>query len=120
MQGCEDSHTFTNVEIIGDKEIKDKADQNIINDIIYEYNLYVHNNEILIDNIKKNNQLLIQHFHNNKLSCLENFLLKNIDSVGFTKKKYQCDLCMHYFSNTKKGIAAHKRGCKKKHLSQKL
>ena len=55
----------------------------------------------------------------NKLTLLKtgNFLATKFTQVD-KPKSYLCNLCNIYTSNTLKGMAAHKRGCKKHHINK--
>ena len=80
-----------------------------------EYNQYIEQKEQLQNNIKMSQVQLIHQINNMKLLNLNDYL--SVKSVQKSDKiyLYKCDLCNFYTSNTLKGMAAHKRGCKKKH-----
>ena len=63
---------------------------------------YICNHTIYGNNLLENNHFLI-----NKYLISKSF---SNETVGLHK----CNLCNFYTSNTLKGLAAHKRGCKKK------
>jgi transposase-like protein len=81
-----------------------------INEIILEYNNYKKKQEKIIENLK----MVTRDLSLNKCKYFDKYLLDNKCS---TKQKYTCELCNSYFSNTKKGMAAHKKGCKKKQVN---
>ena len=80
-----------------------------------EYNQFIEQKEQLQNNIKMSQVQLIHQINNMKLLNLNDYL--SVKSVQKSDKiyLYKCDLCNFYTSNTLKGMAAHKRGCKKKH-----
>lgn len=86
---------------------------NVLCEIKNEYQHFVSVKEEIKSNIKSSQGLIIQQIDNMKLLNLDEYL-----STKFTQidKKYlhKCNLCNFYTSNTLKGMAAHKRGCKKK------
>ena len=81
-----------------------------------EYQLFTSQKEEIQKYVKEyNSNLLNQLDKNIKLTNLNNYLSSKIiqtEKVGIHK----CCICHLYTSNTLKGMAAHKRGCKRKHL----
>lgn len=85
-----------------------------INDINQEYLFFTKQKDEIKNYTKKSIFNLLNQLDDVKLDKLDKFLSsKNLKSenVGL----YKCNLCNFYTSNTLKGMAAHKRGCKKKH-----
>jgi hypothetical protein len=83
-----------------------------VNEIIIEYNNFKNKQCLIIEKLKKMQQIISKDLQDNKLTNLDNYL----SSKNYLHKKtFTCDLCKLYESNTKKGIAAHKKGCKKKY-----
>jgi hypothetical protein len=85
-----------------------------LDEINKEYNNFNQQKHIILDFIRTKPKVLINQIEDLKFSKLDSYLNKNasyISTVGI----YTCTLCNFYTSNTLKGIAAHKRGCKKKH-----
>ena len=64
--------------------------------------------------VKMNHIQILNQVDSIKFSNLNTYLSTQFDN---TEKKgiHKCNLCSYYTSNTLKGMAAHKRGCKKKH-----
>ena len=99
------------------KLINTDNDISISKDVLFEikneYQTFVNKKEEIQNNIKFSQNQLMHQLENIKLDNLNDYL-----STKFTQieKKYQhkCNLCNFYTSNTLKGMAAHKRGCKKK------
>lgn len=98
-------------DIIKTNNYKNFIQDASINEIIVEYIYYKKKQIAIIENLKTTIQQITKEFNENTLLHLEEyFLKKNV----IPHKKYECNLCKIYHSNTKKGLAAHKRGCKKK------
>jgi hypothetical protein len=79
-----------------------------------EYQFFIKQKEELKTYIKENQFKLLNQLEDVKLNNLSKYLSTNFlssEKVGM----YKCELCNFYTSNTLKGIAAHKRGCKKKY-----
>ena len=95
--------------------IQESIDKEIINEINKEYQDFMNKKEFIIHSVKENQKILI-----NEISGLQFINLDKFLSTKFTasKKKgtIECNICKKYTSNTLKGMAAHKRGCKKKHI----
>lgn len=84
-----------------------------LNEINKEYNNFNQQKNIILDFIRNKPKILINQIEDLKFSKLDNYLNKNANYIS-TVGIYTCTLCNFYTSNTLKGIAAHKRGCKKK------
>lgn len=95
--------------------------QNIISkEILFEINkehqLFVTQKEELQKYIKLNQIQMLNQVDSIKFSSLNSYLSSHFDNTEH-KGIHKCNLCNYYTSNTLKGMAAHKRGCKKKHPS---
>ena len=84
-----------------------------LDEINKEYNNFNQQKHIILDFIRNKPKILINQIEDLKFSKLDNYLNKNANYIS-TVGIYTCTLCNFYTSNTLKGIAAHKRGCKKK------
>jgi hypothetical protein len=84
-----------------------------LNEIKQEYQQFTKTKEDLHDYIKNTHSQIINKMGNINLLTTGEFLSTQFTQVDIPKK-HTCDLCKIYTSNTLKGIAAHKRGCKKK------
>jgi len=84
-----------------------------LNEIKQEYQQFSKTKEDLQDYIKNTHSQIINKIGNINLLTTGEFLSTQFTQVDIPKK-HTCDLCKIYTSNTLKGIAAHKRGCKKK------
>jgi hypothetical protein len=85
----------------------------VLNEIKQEYQSFTRNKEDLHNYIKNTHSQIINKIGNINLVNTGDFLSTKFTQVDIPKK-HTCDLCKMYTSNTLKGIAAHKRGCKKK------
>jgi hypothetical protein len=89
----------------------------VLYEINKEYQLFVTQKEEIQKFVKNNQVQMLSQIENIKLTNLTNYLsthFANIEKKGIHK----CNLCNFYTSNTLKGMAAHKRGCKKKYPGQ--
>lgn len=85
-----------------------------LTEINKEYQFFIKQKEELKNYIKENQFKLLNQLEDVKLNNLSKYLSTQFissEKVGM----YKCELCNFYTSNTLKGIAAHKRGCKKKY-----
>ena len=85
----------------------------VLNEIKEEYQGFTHKKEELHNYIKNTHGQIINKLSNMTLHNTGEFLTSKFTEVDIPKK-YNCSLCNMYASNTLKGMAAHKRGCKKK------
>jgi hypothetical protein len=86
----------------------------LLNEINKEYQLFLNYKESLIKSIKENNNTIIKHIENFKFDNLDKYLSTKFITTKSNTPIYKCDICSVYTSKTLKGIAAHKKGCKKK------
>jgi len=87
-----------------------------LTEINKEYQFFIKQKEELKNYIKENQFKLLNQLEDVKLNNLNKYLSSQFlssEKIGM----YKCEMCNFYTSNTLKGIAAHKRGCKKKHDS---
>ena len=69
----------------------------------------------LISSIKKTQQDLIQQVQKMDMPSLTNYLDNKFANTG--KIGFKCDLCNNFIGKNAKALAAHKRGCIKKHAT---
>ena len=77
--------------------------------VLIEYNY----KENIVQFAKEMNKKLLSQIDDLKMPNLEKYLepkYANVKSRGFL-----CDICNNYTANTKQSLAAHKRGCARKH-----
>ena len=84
-----------------------------LNEIKVEYQKFINNKEDLQVYIKNTHSAIVNKLENIKLSNMGEYLSTKFTQVD-KPKLYKCNFCDFYTSNTLKGMAAHKRGCKKK------
>jgi hypothetical protein len=88
--------------------------KDLLNEINQEFQFFIKQKDELKHYIKDTQNKLLNQLDDVKFNKLNNYLSCNFTSnvkVGIHK----CNLCNFYTSNTLKGMAAHKRGCKKKY-----
>lgn len=88
----------------------------ILNEINKEYHVFISQRDDLNKSIKDCQVKLLNQLDDIKFNNLNKYLSTKFftaDKIGIHK----CNLCNLYTSNTLKGMAAHKRGCKKKYPS---
>jgi hypothetical protein len=86
----------------------------ILDEINKEYQLFRVQKELTIQFIKEHHKTLLNQIGDIEFTCLDKYLstkYNNAQKPGIMT----CNLCNFYTSYTLKGIAAHKRGCVKKH-----
>jgi hypothetical protein len=93
---------------IGSSEIP----EDVLCEIKNEFQNFSSKKEIIIDFIKENNNELLRKVYGINFKSLDGFLSTKFNIK--TTKKFECNYCAKYMSNTLKGMAAHKRGCVKK------
>jgi len=91
----------------------------ILNEINNEYQEYMNKKEKIVEFIKESNKLLLTKIEDINFIGLDKYLSTKFISTR-KQPKYKCNICEIYCSNTLKGIAAHKRGCKKKYIQIQL
>jgi hypothetical protein len=85
-----------------------------LNEIKIEYQKFINNKEELQIYIKNTHSAIVNKLENIKLSNMGEYLSTKFAQID-KPKLYTCNFCDFYTSNTLKGMAAHKRGCKKKY-----
>ena len=78
-----------------------------------EFQFFLAQKETIVRFIKETHKTLLCKVEDIKFNCLDKFLSAKYCNVK-NENIYKCDLCSVYTSNTLKGMAAHKRGCKRK------
>jgi len=106
---------FDNIYKINSKDIMINKD--ILNNIYQEYEYFVNYKQTLIKLIQNDNNNIINYIKNINFDKLNSNLFndfKSTTNVNF----YTCNICNIYISNTLKGLAAHKKGCKRKYCNK--
>ena len=89
-------------------------EKEVISDINNEYQDFIGKKESIVALIKENQRILINDIENLKFTALDNFLSTKFTMIH-KKNLIHCNICSKYTSTGLKGMAAHKRGCKKKY-----
>ena len=90
-------------------------EKDLLSAINTEYQTYVVSKEQLIQTIKESHKQVIHKLETFTFPILEAYLSKNFINKEH-KQKYTCNICNNYISFKLKGMAAHKKGCKRKLL----
>jgi hypothetical protein len=88
-------------------------ESDVLHNINNEYQIYLNCKEQLIKTIQDSYKQIINKLEKCNFPTLETYLSKNFINKEY-KQKYTCDICTNYISYTLKGMAAHKKGCKRK------
>ena len=88
-------------------------EKDLLTNINNEYQSYLLSKEQLIQTIKESHKHIIHKLETFTFPILETYLSKNFINKEH-KQKYTCDICKIYVSFKLKGMAAHKKGCKRK------
>jgi hypothetical protein len=86
----------------------------ILDNINNEYQSFVIQKNKLIDTIKEYNKKILSTIDECKFTSLGMFLAEKY-SASIQKFGFNCSLCNNYSANNLKALAAHKRGCIRKH-----
>lgn len=100
------------------KNVNTQYDEYLTEEVIYEinkeYQNFITKKDSILYQLKENQRALVIDIESLQFMNLDKYL-----STKFTIQKKNdsilCTICKKYSSNTLKGMAAHKRGCKKKH-----
>ena len=87
--------------------------KDLLTEINQEFQCFIKQKNELKNYIKDKENKLLNQLDDIKFNNLNNYLSSKFisnENIGI----YKCDLCNFYTSNKLKGMAAHKRGCKKK------
>jgi len=85
----------------------------VLDQINEEFKAFMDQKENIVQFAKEMNKKLLSQIDDLKMPNLEKYLepkYANVKSRGFL-----CDICNNYTANTKQSLAAHKRGCARKH-----
>jgi hypothetical protein len=90
--------------------------KDVLDDINREYQLFISQKESVIELTKEFNKKLISQLNDFEFPSLDKFLATRYST--HKKQGYVCDICNQFNVPTLKGLAAHKRGCNRKHNVQ--
>ena len=88
--------------------------QDLLEKINNEYQLFISQKTAVIDLLKENQKKVINQMDEIKFPCLDKYLSTKF-SAPVATCGLKCDVCKNYTANNLKALAAHKRGCLRKH-----
>ncbi len=87
----------------------------LLDDINLEYQNFISQKECMINTLKEFSKKLNLQIDNMKLPCLDKYLDSKYAYVK--SRTFACDICNEFFGSNRQSLSAHKRGCKKKNLT---
>lgn len=94
-------------------DIKQSIPKDVLDDINREYQNFITQRETILTFIKETHKKMLSQISDITFPSLDKFLSSRYSS--FKKQGYICDICNSFSVPTLKGLAAHKRGCNRKH-----
>jgi len=94
---------------------KNTIGKEILDEINKEYQLFITQKESIMRFIKDNQKELLNQLEDIKFVNLDKYLSTKFTSVQ-PAGTHKCNMCNFYTAKSLKGLAAHKRGCKKKYV----
>lgn len=88
--------------------------QDLLEKINNEYQLFISQKTAVVDMLKENQKKVINQMDEIKFPCLDKYLSTKF-SAPVATCGLKCDVCKNYSANNLKALAAHKRGCLRKH-----
>ena len=88
--------------------------QDLLEKINNEYQLFISQKTAVVDLLKENQKKVINQMDEIKFPCLDKYLSTKFAAPVATCG-LKCDVCKNYSANNLKALAAHKRGCLRKH-----
>jgi len=88
--------------------------QDLLEKINNEYQLFISQKTAVVDMLKENQKKVINQMDEIKFPCLDKYLSTKF-SAPVATGGLKCDVCKNYTANNLKALAAHKRGCLRKH-----
>lgn len=95
---------------------KNTITKEILDEINKEYQLFVTQKESIMRFIKENQKELLNQIEDIKFTNLDKYLSTKFTSIQ-PAGTHKCNMCNFYTAKSLKGLAAHKRGCKKKYVT---
>lgn len=111
-----DSLTNKLSQYIGKKDEIMTIPKDIMDSINNEYHTFITQKMAIIDMLKEQQKQLISQLDEFKFPMLDKFLSSHY-IIPVSKPGLKCELCKVYSANNLKALAAHKRGCARKHKS---
>lgn len=97
----------------GENEQCEFIDKNMLDEINKEYQLFVSQKEIIIQNVRESQRKLVSQIEEFQFPSLDKYLSSKF-TTPMPKNGHRCDLCKIFNANNLKALAAHKRGCIRK------
>ena len=94
-------------------ENKYSIPKDVLDDVNREYQQFIVQKETLLSVIKEQHKRVITQIDEMRFVSLDKYLSTRYSSCK--KQGFTCDLCNLFNVGTLKGLAAHKRGCARKH-----
>ena len=88
--------------------------KDILEIINNEYQMFISQKTAVIDVLKESQKKVMSQLDEIKFPSLDKYLLTKY-SAPIVKTGLKCDICKCYSANNLKALAAHKRGCMRKH-----
>lgn len=88
--------------------------RDLLESINNEYQLFISQKTAVIDVFKESQKKVLAQIDEIRFPCLDRYLSTKY-SAPIVKPGLKCDLCKSYNANNLKALAAHKRGCIRKH-----
>jgi len=88
--------------------------KDILETINNEYQMFITQKLAVIDVLKESQKKVISQIDEIKFPSLDKYLSGKY-SAPIIKSGLKCDICKYYSANNLKALAAHKRGCMRKH-----
>lgn len=89
-------------------------DENTLNLINKEYQLFISKRELVINNIKDTTKHMIQYIDELEFPNLNKYLLSKFEYKNTSN--LECDICKNFIGKNLKSLAVHKRKCKKNNI----
>jgi len=109
------STKLSNQKIRGEDDLHISKD--VLDNINNEYQLFISQKTAVADVMKEQQKKVLAQIDELKFPVLDK-LLSTKYLAPIPKPGLKCELCKNYFANNLKALAAHKRGCVRKHPNQ--
>lgn len=86
----------------------------LLESINNEYQMFIMQKMAVVDVFKESQKKVLAQIDEIRFPCLDKYLSTKY-SAPIVKSGLKCDLCKSYNANNLKALAAHKRGCNRKH-----
>jgi hypothetical protein len=97
----------------GENDKCEFINKNMLDEINKEYQLFVSQKEIIIQNVRESQRKLVSQIEEFQFPSLDTYLSSKF-TTPMPKNGHRCDICKIFNANNLKALAAHKRGCIRK------